>query len=227
MAGGTLGNADVMGNATGPDGALAQWKAKSKDAAKAAMDEVMEEVMEDDRDAATLGKKSSMYKELQAVAAKARKLTVKQLNIGDGGAASESANARAEGQAEAVAVMAASEADVTDSYDMPPPPEAAEDAPFARRKRNAGVVRGQKRAVSGRPASLPGTNRKVKGPSRHALTKRDAKTSDGGTGALKRALSAPLARHMFLFEEDQDSQTEAEAEEKEGGGGRGRKRVGL
>jgi hypothetical protein len=177
MAGGTLGNADVMSKANSPDGALAQRKAKSKDAAKSAMDEVMEEVMEDDPDAATLGKKSSMYKELQAVAAKARKLTVKQLNIGEGGAASASANARAEGQAEAVAVMAASEADVTDSYDMPPPPEAAEDAPFVRRK-----------------------------------------TSDGGTRALKRALSAPLARHMSLFEEDRDSQTEAEAEEAEGEG---------
>jgi hypothetical protein len=51
------------------------------------MHEVMEEVMEDDPDAATLGEKSSMYKELQAVAAKARKLTVKQLNIGERGAA--------------------------------------------------------------------------------------------------------------------------------------------
>jgi len=229
MAGGTLGNADVMGKATGPDGALAQWKAKSKDAAKAAMDEVMEEVMEDDPDAATLGKKSSMYKELQAVAAKARKLTVKQLNIGDGGAASASANARAEGQAEAVAVMAASEADVVDSYDMPPTPEAAEDAPFARRKRNAGVMRGQKRVVSGRPATLAGTNRKAKGPSRHALTKRDAKTTpaDEGTGAMKRALSAPLARLMLLFEtaqvggdgnEDPDAPTEAEAEKEVGEG---------
>jgi len=226
MAGGTLGNADVLAKATGDDGALDQWKGKSKAAAKAAMDEVMEEVMEDDPDSARLGMSSSMYKELQDVAAKARKLTVKVPNIGDGGAASTAANAKAEAQAEAAAIMAASEAGVVDSYDMPAPPEAANDAPFARRKRTAGVVRAQKRVVSGRPTRTraigpSGTgvhalkvlakSRRAKGPSRHALAKRGATASEGVSGALKRALSAPLARVMSLLEEDPDAPTEAEA----------------
>jgi len=231
MAGGTLGNADVLAKAAGDDGALDQWKAKSKDAAKAAMDEVIGEVMEDDPDGASLGKSSSMYKELQDVAAKARKLTVKVPNIGSGGAASTAANAKAEAQAEAAAIMAASEAGVVDSYDMPAPPEAAHDAPFARRTRTSGVVRAQKRVVSGRPTrtraigasgmgdptlKMLAKSRRAKGPSRHALTKRGATASDGASGAHKRALSAPLARAVSLLEQDPDTRRRRAAREAAG-----------
>jgi hypothetical protein len=236
MAGGTLGNNDVMSRATGDDGSLDQWKGKAKDAAKAAMDEVIEEVMEDDPDdVSSLGKDSSTYKELQYVADKAKKLTVKVAKIGDGGAASASANQKAEAQAEAAAIMAASEAAVTEAYDMPPPPEAAEDAPFARKKTHAGVLKSQKRAVS-RPGSkiavvashrirttpmvkVLATTHKVKGPTHHGLTrKRDVKSGGGGVvSALNRVLSAPLARLMSLDEEDADAPTDEEAAREDAG----------
>jgi len=183
MAGATLGNRDVLSRAMGDDGALEMWKGKSKAAAKAAVDEVVDEVMQDDPHDALLGQQSSTYKELQAVLAKAKALTIKVPSIGDGGAASATASSKGEAQAEAAAIMASSEAAVTEAYDMPPPPEAAEDAPFARKA----LLNKQKRALSGRQTPTRIVN----------------SDGEGVVGSFKRALSAPLARLMSLLDEDE------------------------
>jgi hypothetical protein len=104
------------------------------------MEEVIEEIMQDNPDSvSSLGKEASTYKELQAVMEKAKRLAVKVPNIAEGGAASAKANSKAEYQAAAVAQIAASEADIAEAYDMPPPPEAASAAPFARKRSHVGI----------------------------------------------------------------------------------------
>jgi len=219
MAGATLQNAGVLNRTTGDDGALDQWKGKVPDAAKAAVDEAIQEVMDDDPDnTASMGvprEESSTYRELQDVVAKAKSLTVNTLpglsGIGDGGSASAKANKKAEAQAEAAAVMAASEAAVADTYDMPPPPEGISDAPFARKKGGFGVLARQKRIVSGHPAPMVkvlATTHRIKGPSHADLTRRKARA--GHSSAVKGALSSPLGRLTSLEEVDPDAPTPAD-----------------
>ena len=220
MAGATLQNPGVLNRTTGEDGALDMWKGKVPDAAKAAVDEAIQEVMDDDPDnVASAGKDSSTYRELQDVVEKAKSLTAKGLpglaGIGDGGAASATANRKAEAQAEAAAIMAASEAAVADTYDMPSPPEGISDAPFARKKTRAGILEKQKRIVSRHPTPIVkvlARTHRVKGPSSNIeLTRRHVRAGKGSAGALKRALSSPLGRLTALDEVDPDAPTAADA----------------
>lgn len=219
MAGAALQNPGVLNRTTGEDGSLDMWKGKVPDAARAAVDEAIQEVMDDDPDnVASIGKDSSTYRELQDVVEKAKSLTVKGLpglsGIAAGGAASARANRKAEAQAEAAAIMAASEAAVADTYDMPPPPQAISDAPFARKTNRHGILEKQKRIVTRQTTPLVkvlATTRRIKGPSHSALTRRQAMAEKGSEGAVKRVLSSSPVLLMSLDEVDPDAPTAAEA----------------
>ena len=198
MAGASLSNNDLLARATGDNGALDQWKGTAKKAAKAAVDEAMEEIMEDDPDSVlSLGTKSSTYKELQEIVAKARAITIKVPRIGAGGAASATANSKAAAEAEAAAFMASNEAAVTEAYDMPAPPDAAEDAPFVRTQPRVGLFKTQQRAVPGKFSQERFVARSrvrapmikalasihtIKGPSLDARVRRDVKSREDMAG---------------------------------------------
>ena len=149
---------------------------------------------------------------------RAQSTSFKVPDIGEGGSKSLNANGVAESEAEAAAVMAANRAAVMDTYDMPKPPEAANDAPFARKGRQ-GVLKSQKRIVTRTTTPIHfatskrarssvvkalALSRKIHGPTQVARQRREVISGGRQVVVAKRSLSAPLARLTSLLEEDDE-----------------------
>ena len=226
MAGSVLGNQAVLEKALGEDGTLSDWKAQSKKAATALVQEAMEEIIDDDPFENRPGQRAVDEHELRDVVAKAQRLAYPAGDIASGGEETGQAHHVANAEAQAAAVMAANEAAVVDTYDMPHPPEAANDKPFAHESGRAGIFKTQKR-VSG-SSNWPGVmasrvkgpkiktlslTHKVKGPSQHELIQRFVKPDSARVaGGWKRALSAPSARLQSLLQEGDDAADRAGSE---------------
>ena len=227
MAGSVLGNQAVLEKALGEDGTLSDWKAQSKKAATASVQEAMEEIIDDDPFENRPGQRAVDEHELRDVVAKAQRLAYPAGDIASGGEETGQAHHVANAEAQAAAVMAANEAAVVDTYDMPHPPEAANDKPFAHKSGRAGIFRTQKRVVSGSrnwagvvaprvkgpKIKVLSITHKVKGPSQHELMKRFVKPHSARVaGGLKRELRAPSVRLQSLLQQGDDAADRADAE---------------
>ena len=221
MAGSLLGNRAVLEHAQGENGTLPQWQAQSKKAAAASVQEAIEEIIDDDPFNSLPGQRAVDEHELRDVVTKAQRLSYPAGDIAGGGYVSDLAHHKANAEAEAVAVMAANEAAVVDTYDMPHPPEAANDAPFARTDRSADIWKKQKRVRASSPRGLSNVfaksritspmvkmlalTHKIKGPEYHKLLQHEVRSGSAGVaGGWRRVLSAPSARLQALFEMAQD-----------------------
>ena len=226
MAGSVLGNQAVLEKALGEDGTLSDWKAQSKKAATASVQEAMEEIIDDDPFENRPGQRAVDEHELRDVVAKAQRLAYPAGDIASGGEETGQAHHVANAEAQAAAVMAANEAAVVDTYDMPHPPEAANDKPFAHESGRAGIFKRQKRVsgssnwagvvasrVKGPKMKALSLTHKVKGPSQHELIKRFVKPDSARVaGGWKRALSTPSARLQSLLQEGDDAADRAGSE---------------
>ena len=221
MAGSLLGNRAVLDQAQGENGTLPQWKAQSKKAAAASVQEAIEEIIDDDPFDSFPGQRAVDEHELRDVVTKAQRLWYPAGDIAGGGHVSDLAHHKANAEAEAVAVMAANEAAVVDTYDMPHPPEAANDAPFARTDRSADIWKKQKLVRSSSPRGLANvfaksritspmmkmlaSTHKIKGPEYHKFLQHEVRSGSAGVAeGWRRVLSAPSARLQALFEQAQD-----------------------